>query len=363
MAIYRGIAMKKLIVVAALCAAPFASASAGSRVEAQIGAWDIVAATDDKTGQFTQCITFVPYKNGINMMFSIDAAFRWSMVFQNPSWRLNQGSKYPVNYWIDNSPTIPADAIVLAPDMVVVDLIGGDALFETFKRGHDLTLQAAGSEFSFGLKDSSRALQAALECTSRYAPAAPGPGTNPFASPQQAMADANESAYRVEAATYTANLLSSAGIPGFQIVETPPKGFEHFHSTFVSPGMTGGMIIAPSWTVESGANDMLAAFSKGCNGKLATAKTPMEGAGTHVQVVCEYTDGFREEGSFFVLPRPKGGVYSVIITQNAPQPAAAPPPGTGGGAPVQSLPPPQSAGLSPDDISTKMLDASAKMPK
>jgi hypothetical protein len=353
--------VKEFLLTAALCAAPLLSASAASRVEAQIGAWDIVAATDDRTGQFTQCITFVPYKNGINMMFSIDAAFRWSMVFQNPSWRLTQGSKYPINYWIDNSPTIPADALVLAPDMVVVDLFGGDALFETFKRGHNLTLQAAGSQFDFALKDSSRALQAAIECTSRYAPAAPGPGTNPFATQQQAQAEADESAFKIEAATYTANLLSSAGIPGFQIVETPPKGFEKFHSAFISPSMTGGMIIAPSWTVEAAANEMQAAFSQGCSGKLATAKSPMQGVGTHVQLVCEHSDGFREEGSLFVLPRPKGGVYSVIITQ-VPQTAAGPPPAFGG-SPVQALPPPQSAGLSPDDISTKMLDASSKIAK
>lgn len=350
--------MKRFLLAAALCAAPIVSAAAGSRVEAQIGAWDVVAGTDDRTGQFTQCMTFVPYKNGINMMFSIDASFRWSMIFQNPSWRLAQGSKYPINYWIDNSPTIPSDAFVLAPDMVIVDLLGGDKLFEIFKRGHSLTLQAAGSQFDFALKDSSRALQAALECTSRYAPAAPGPGTNPFMTPQQAQAQADQITFKGEAATYTANLLSSAGITGFQIVETPPKGFENFHSAFVSPGMVGGTMVAPSWTVEAAANEMQAAFSQGCSGRLATAKSPMQGAGTHVQLVCEHSDGFREEGSFFVLPRSKGGVYSVIVTQ-IPQAAAAPPPATGG-APTQTLPPPQSAGLAPDDISTKMLEASLK---
>lgn len=341
--------MKRFLLVAALCAAPLTSVLAGQRLEGQVGAWDIVAATDDATGRFSQCITFVPYKNGINMLVSIDAGFKWRMSFQNPGWRLQQGSTYPINYWIDKSPTLPANALVLGPDMVVVELYDSAALFDAFKHGRTLTLQAAGQQFDFDLTDSSRALQATLECTARYANGSVGVpnDANPFTN-APAQSPANDSAFRIEAATYTANLLAAAGIPGFRIVETPPPGFEGYHSAFVSDGMVGGMMVAPGWTVDSAANEMMTVMSSGCNGKVATAKQPIQGTGAHVQVVCERSDGTREEGSYFVIAREKGGVYAVVIQQVPP--------------PVQStLPPPAQGAPSADDISTKLLDASAHM--
>jgi hypothetical protein len=349
--------MKRFLLCAALCAAPLTFASAGTRVEAQIGAWDIVAGTDDATGQFNQCLTITPYRNGINLLFSIDAGYRWNMILQNPSWRLSKGATYPINYWIDNGPTLPANAVVLDYDMVGVPLYDSTALFDLFKRGRKLTVQATGYQFDFSLKDSSRALQAALECTVRNAAfGAGGTSSNPFGpSPQPVTPAPNaDGAFRAEAAMFTANLLSAAGISGFQIVETPPKGFENYHSAFVSPALIGGIVISPAWTVEAAANELQAAFSSGCTGKLATAKSPMQGEGAHVQVICEHANGLREEGSFIVLPRSKGGVYNVVITQ-APPPAA-----------TSTLPPnaaPATPAPAPDDISTKLMDASLKVAK
>jgi hypothetical protein len=349
-------AMKRFLLVAALCAAPLFPSSAATRVEARIGAWDVVVGTDDASGRFAQCLALVSYRNGINLIFSIDASFRWTMVLQNSAWRLSPGATYPINYWIDNGPTIPANAAVLDPDMVGVPLHDSTALFDLFKRGRNLTIQAAGSQFDFGLKDSSRALQSTLECTNRYAGSSGG-GSNPFSAAPASPANV-DSSYKAEAAMFTANLLSAAGIPGFQIVETPPKGFENYHSAFVSPDLIGGLVIAPGFTVDAAANEMQAAFASGCNGKLATAKSPVEGAGTQVQVVCEHLDGLREEGSFFVIPRSKGGVYSVVITQ-----APAAPPAASSLPPTSSPPPsaPRAPSQAPNDISGKLLDASMKV--
>ncbi|MGE0024555.1 MAG: hypothetical protein AB7S70_13105 [Hyphomicrobium sp.] len=356
--------MKRGLLVAALCAAPLVCADAATRVEDRIGAWDIVAGTDDATGAFTQCLTITPFRNGINLLFSIDARYQWTMILQNPTWRLTKGQTYPVNFWIDNGPTLPASAVVVDYDMVGVPLADSTALFDMFKRGHKLSVQATGSTFDFSLKDSSRALQSALECTSRNATINP---SNPFSPSTTANANRPESdaAFKAEAAVFTANLLSAAGITGFQIVDQPLPGFESYHSTFVSANLVGGMVIAPNWTVDDAANEMQTAFASGCKGKLATAKTPMQGAGAQVQVMCEQNDGTHEDGSFIVLPRSKGGVYTVVITQVAPAPAPAPSAPPAGSS--STLPPPATDASapqqSPQDISAKLVDASVKVAK
>ncbi len=292
----------------------------GTTTEARIGAWEVMSYRND-AGEFRHCSTLANYRSGISFMVFLDKSFGWQMGFANTAWALQPGAQYPITYWIDNGVRIPAVAEVALPTFVAVKLIDNAALFDAFRRGRTLSVLAAGERFQFDLTNSSRALTAVAECTARYTAAA---SQNPFASetPSQGKGTASANvALKVEAATFTANLLSAAGIPDFSMLEEVPDVYQDYHSVFVAPGIVGGMKIMPEETESSLSTTIIAYVSDRCAGKAATARLPMSNSGVHIQAICE-ENGKKHESSYFILRRKRGGVYGVELTGVEIPPAA-----------------------------------------
>ena len=343
--------MRKIVIFLFVWLASSATAFAGTTTEAKIGAWEIFSYRDDNTQHFAHCSTLVPYQSGISMMISLDKSFNWKMGFANTGWSLQVGAKYPITYWIDNGIQIPGEALVALPTMVVVPLINNIKLFDAFRRGRTLNVVAAGEQFKFDLTNSSRALKAVAECTVHYV-SPTQTASNPFDGSARPGNGANsDTALKVEAATFTANMLSAAGVPEFQMVDEIPaqSPYGDYHSVFIAPGIVGGMRIFPEESESALSLQLMAASTQKCAGRAATAKLPMPGTGTHVQTLCDQ-DGVQRESSYFVLPRKRGGVYGIELTKDV----------IGQGAlPTQ----PSKPDLPISDVSGRLLEAGMKLAK
>lgn len=342
--------MKKALAVVFALLLPTFGASAASRIERSIGGWDIISFTSDDTGNFSHCAALGYYKSGTNMVMSIDSSFRWRMGFHNRSWHLdNIGTSVPIQFWIDNGPRLPAEAKVVGSHLVTVQLANSQTLFEAFKRGLVLTVQVDKERFYFDLSDSSRSLQAALQCTVRNASNATSPPRSPFSSRNVSENRVVDGAFRVEASTFAANLLSAAGVSGFQMIEEVPGELKVFHAIFVAPGMVGGLVVGPDYDVSSATSELLSSASSGCAGRFASVRIPMDADGSHIQTICETSTRGKEETSYFVIRRGKGGVYGFMVMPTRGQTPEDP------SDRISELPPP----TNPTDLSRKLIEASA----
>lgn len=338
--------VRAILAVALLAIWSSSGALAATQKVANFGGWSVTSHTNDSTGQFSHCIASGIYKSGIFMMISIDTGYKWRMGFLNPAWNLQPGGQYGISYWVDRGRPVAGVANVFDKNSVFIELEDSQALFETFRRGHLLTVQAAGEEFNFSLENSSVSLKAALDCVHRNVR---GPAPNPFVNgQQQAQPTAADAGLKVEAATFTANVLSGTGMPNFELVDPVAAGYGDYHAAFVAPGFVGGTQISPLGTVEDAAAYVSGNAAKRCTGQLATAKVPNRGEGVHIRVMCGQAGGASGESNYYLIPRAQGGIYAFELSV-----AAAPPSAT-----TSTLPSGEAPAREVDRYSAKVLDAS-----
>jgi hypothetical protein len=106
-----------------------------------------------------------------------------------------------------------------------------------------------------------------------------------------------------------ANLLSTAGVQGFQLVGEIPAALSHYHSIWVAPGLLGGVVIEEQATLDQAVALTTAVSTSQCKGRFASAKLPVTAAGASIKTVCEQGPGKSQVASFLILPRQRGGVY------------------------------------------------------
>lgn len=283
----------------------------------RLGGWKIGAYSNDRTGEFNHCAAGISYHSGIFLFFAIGRDFGWSMNLANSSWQLQVGSRYPIRYQIDRGPILSGTAIVNDEKMVEIELLDSKALFQLLKAGRTLYVDAAGETFGFDLTNSSKALDAALRCTSTLVanesrsinPFARAESSNPFSSTASAPENvSSRSAVRVEAAALTANLLSAAKIDGFTIVESIPADLDFFDAMWLAPGVIGGVMVRPDETPDSALAGLAGRASANCKGRHASAKLPDKGGVTSLKLMCDET-----ASTIVLIPRARGGVYIVTI--------------------------------------------------
>lgn len=153
-----------------------------------VAGWRISAYSNDQTQRFNHCSASVPYQNGVLLIFSIGWDYKWSMGLANPQWRLARGTRHNFTYTIDKTAPVPTVGRAVLDTLLEVELVDTKDVFERFRRGLRLNVDAMGQRFVFNLSSSSAALAAALDCTNKYAkasPGGPGPGrpSGPSARP------------------------------------------------------------------------------------------------------------------------------------------------------------------------------------
>jgi hypothetical protein len=179
-------------------------------------------------------------------------------------------------------------------------------------------------------------------------------GTNPFvahaAPAAQPRNDASVAGFRAEAAALTANLLSSAGVQGFQIMSDIPPQLASFHSVWTAPGLVGAVLVKPDSNVDQATSIITAKSARNCKGKFGVAKLPVTAAGADIKTLCETSPGKADAGSFLILPRPAGGIY-VFMTSDV-----------NDGAPASSTDASvQTASVAAEATSARLMEASIRV--
>lgn len=161
--------MRRLLAVPGiLLALLFAPAQGAEIARYGVQNWQISVYTNDYGGGFSHCSAGVPYQNGIIMFLTITRQFRWSVSFYDPAWQLANGANYPVAMSIDGGPAFMENAFARNSQLAVVELPDSMPLFNVFRRGYQLRVNAAGQAFFFNLNGSNAALVALTQCVNSY---------------------------------------------------------------------------------------------------------------------------------------------------------------------------------------------------
>lgn len=154
----------------ALCTAGSAAQISGSNF--QVGVWSGAAYKSD-SGQFSHCAISATYQDNTILVFARSAS-GWSMGLANNAWKLQNGSQYPVQYYIDSEPARQGTATAIETDQVSIDLPNDQTLYDRMRLGARLYVKTASNLMNFGLAGTGAALNALSSCLSSYQQASTG---------------------------------------------------------------------------------------------------------------------------------------------------------------------------------------------
>ena len=312
----------------ALLLASTAPTRAGVIEEFNVEGWIVGAYSDNRTGLFSHCATSVPYRSGLSLLFHLNRNYLWTMGFSNPRWQLNVGSEYSVSYNIDRGPRFYARGRVINNNFVQADLADSRALFENFRRGSRLHVQAGGDAFVFNLTNSSRALAATLECTQRHIARSSSSGS-PSAelSPTPQGGGPQSGDFRSEAASIAANVVANANIAGFRILSRDQitTELQRFDAVWTADNGLVGTVTILTQQAGSGAEQvaasLMSADAQSCRGAFASGRYPTqtETGVARLTTACRGSAN-PSEVSYTIAPRPSGGFYVIGVTGNGNRP-------------------------------------------
>ena len=233
-----------------------------------------------------------------------------------------QAAEFNLAYAIDAGPQLSPRGRVVMSTLVAVELVDSRLLFESFRHGHQLHVNAAGETFVFDLNNSSKALAAALECTRRYV-AGSRMVLGPFspaqpALPQPQLPQGHE--HRAEATTIVAHVLSSAGIAGFRVLprEQMLAALQQHDAIWLADGGLSGLLnieSSPSFSnAEQVATSLMAGDARTCRGAFASGRYPTEPETGSARLVtaCSNTEK-PSHVNYTIAPRLRGGFYVFAI--------------------------------------------------
>ncbi len=159
--------MRISVICAAIALFSLQPCTAAELESATVAGWQVGAQSDDKTGRFSHCATTVTYGDTA-LLFRIGRDFVWSMALANFSWTLTPGQQFTLHYSIDDGPRLAVRASATTSHLLEIELTNSASVFQSFRRGQTLRVEAGGKHLAFTLTNSSHALTAVLDCAKRW---------------------------------------------------------------------------------------------------------------------------------------------------------------------------------------------------
>jgi hypothetical protein len=300
------------------------SAQAATIWNDRVGHWSTGAYTKDETGAFSHCAASADYKSGIYLSFGVNKTYDWTMAFASPKWSLTPGTEYRVSFWVDDRPADVATARAVSANQVLLLLKDSVPLFNAFRRGRTLYVNAQGTDLAFNLTDTSVMLSYLLRCAAAGG-AKPAPMVvatpNPFGSPAEgspsrstAAPTSTLEAERAEATLVAANLMSELGVAGFKLLrpDEMPKGFMA-DAMWVADKNVGTVTVLPKAddTASVGSN-LISLDAKGCKKAFSSGSAPVEEGSNVTRLFTRCGMGNDALVSLYlVVPRKAGGAYVI----------------------------------------------------
>lgn len=299
--------------ILALAAVPQV-ASADLLYNFRVAGWHAGAYTKQNTKQFNHCGASATYNSGIVMTFAVSRTYQWSMGFSHGAWRLTPGQSYEIAFTVDQAPPIGSRAVAIAPSQVEVLLADSSELFQRFRQGQQLRVASAGQIFTFNLTGTSQVLPALLRCVqANLQPSAPATvASNPFATAAPASSGSKERppAYRAEAVSLAANVLGSAGVVGFRILDADKNVFTD--ATWIADKLFGMIRIEPKEPPTLISATMIAVDAAGCKSKFASGSMPASDKNELPRMFTKCGEGNQAwTVYYFIVPRKAGGHYLI----------------------------------------------------
>jgi hypothetical protein len=126
--------------------------------------WSGGAFTDDKTGEFSNCIASASYKSGIIVGVLVSKTYNWALAFSHPSWALARGQRFPIVLSFDGRNTFNVEGIAVSRITVMVPMPENSALIKSFRLARTMSAFAQGNLFQFNLNGTAVLLPALVTC-------------------------------------------------------------------------------------------------------------------------------------------------------------------------------------------------------
>lgn len=284
--------------------------------------WQLGAYGENRSGRFTHCAMSAQYKSGIVLMFSVNREFNWSMGFANDRWRLSSGQSYRVRWQVDQLPVATAAAKALSVQQVEVQLPNQAGVFDSFRRGRQLSVEGEGQTFHFDLTNTFGALNELLKCANTYKspPAVSSTNSNPFSSAQQPK----NAGLQNEAKVVTAAVLARSGVQNYTFVEQSPEGAPRYDALWVAGDVIVGLRIFEHIEPEAMQDLIIATEAKYCTASFASKKLRSETERAfRLATACVTSDATYDAYEYTIVKRVRGGSYVFSVTGLAATPATA----------------------------------------
>jgi len=241
-----------------------------------------------KNDSFTHCSISGRYRSGISMYFSVGKAWNWVIGWSSDDWDLRGRSAVAITYWIDGYARRRTEAAVMDKNFAVAVLPDSSAVFDEFRKGYVLTVEAEGRQYKFNLEGTYVALTKLINCVSDNTSVAAGrsdsstpregkPTQKQEPSPDREWPRANAER-KIEAIKVVANILAQNDMSGAKILSASevkaiaPLG-QDFDVVWKSGSTIGMLRVIPrstGATIDDVSAALIAADSKSCKGEFAS---------------------------------------------------------------------------------------------
>lgn len=287
MATRRGLPIA-LLMAAALLA--FASPASAFRS----GAWDGQANHEDN-GSFRDCTMLAEYKSGITLAFIISRDFEWGLVLANDKWNLEVGSVQDVTLRIDSCKPISTVAKAVDAKGLLIPLENSDSVVEAMRGGRLLTIVTDSGKVPFRLTGTRKAIALLAACVTDALETEKTTSGNTAFSALQAKPSAplpsddsggtrNRLFTGNEAARFAANLLASAGIDDYQLIDQDKNPMPNFDVVWTYDngivGALAGYDDMDTVDLDEATAQVMADDAKNCKGHFASGRKQNEPAAT-----------------------------------------------------------------------------------
>ena len=264
------------------------------------GGWE-GGANRDETGRFSDCTMTANYRSSITLGFIISRDFGWGLVLVNDKWKLDVGSAQPVTLAIDSREPIPSTAKVVDVHGILVPLENEGPVVNAMRDGRRLAVVTPSGKISFRLTGTRAAIATLAGCVSDNLEGerAAG-GTAAFAAleakpPGENQDNANRLFAGSEAVVFASNLLASAGITNYQLIDPAKNPMPNFDVVWTYANGIIGAIVGykdmGAVDLDEAATGVMADDSKVCKGDFSSGKKSSEAANVRRLFTACRTDG------------------------------------------------------------------------
>jgi hypothetical protein len=308
--------------------------------------WSGGAYTDDRTGEFSNCVASANYKSGIVFGVLVTKTYNWAP-FTHQNWTLASGQKFPIVLSFDGRNTFNVDGVASSRTMVLVPMPDNSALIKSFRAARTMSAFAQGNLFQFNLNGTSVLIPALVACVktitaggiaaaadftplvaANIAPpkqSAPPPPTT-ASSLQPAIPQEGSPELQIEAMQIASNFILKASLPHPTLLSRSetPVSIASTGAAWKADNATGFVRIIPPQPNVSGLDAAAAIVgndAKECRGKFASARnSELIDSEVVFRGMSSCEDSERSAiAEYFIFPRKAGGfiMFSVLTPTKA----------------------------------------------